>query len=254
MLRLYRSLLLSVLLLTGVGVAGHAKTEVLYGTVVVDAIQDYGIGIALDERSFRSEPDGTFDRLFILETYGLIPDEFPITIDNARLLIREDGVVATARNKALVLGFFLTDEPGASEEQLGSLVMENGDRPLAEDALFVYSGFGFSQTPGKWKLPLDSSWMGAATEATSTCTSGGTGSTACSQTCGRRSCSISCATGFYACCNCGTLLANCKCIAGGGGGGGGWAGGGGGGPGTPSCGVPAGGFCPVDCIRCYFVY
>ncbi len=250
MSQLWRRLLLCIILFLGVGVAGHAETEVLYGTVVIDAVQDYGIGIALDERSFRSEPDGTFDRLFVLETYGLIPDEFPITINDARLLIRPDGVVATARDKALVLGFFLTEEPGASEEQLGSLVMENGNRPIAEDALFVYSGFGFSQTPGEWQLPLDNSWMGAPKEAT--CTSGGIGSTACSQTCGRRSCSISCATGFYSCCTCGVLLANCKCISLGGGGG--WSGGGGIGPGASSCGVPAGGYCPVDCVRCYFVY
>lgn len=243
--------LLSLVLLMGAGAASYADTEVLYGRVVIDAVRDYGIGIALDQRTFRNEPDGIFDRLFVLETVGLIPDEFPITIDDARLLVREDGVVATARNKPLVLGFFMSENSKADEEQLDSLVMENGDRPLAQDALFVYSGFGFSRTNGEWHLPLDNSWLYSPTEGT--CTSGGIGSTACSLTCGRRSCSISCASGYYSCCNCGVLLASCKCIAIAGGGGGG-SGGGGGGSGASLCGVPAGGFCPVACLRCSLVF
>ena len=256
MIQHQRSAILGILLLLGTGVAGYAETEVLYGRVVIDAVRGYGMGIALDQRSSTAEPDGTFDRLFVLEKVGLIPDEFPITIDNARLLVRDDGLVATSRNKPLVLGFFQNDNARTTEEQVDSLVMEFGGRSLPNDALFVYSGFGFSRASGKWTLPLDSTWMGPPlTEGQ--CKSGGLGSTSCSTTCPQsNSCSVSCGTGYYSCCNCGFFVgATCSCTANPGGAGGSGAGGGiGGGGGASQCGVPAGGFCPVACLRCTLVF
>jgi hypothetical protein len=43
------------------------------------------------------------------------------------------------------------------------------------------------------------------------CASGGRGATACSSATGNPSCSITCGSGYYACCNSNSYSATCKC-------------------------------------------
>ena len=268
--RLHRAALFAALLAWMTPIPGLASIEGFYGTASIDVVRGYGIGVAFDERSSTEEPDGVFERLFILEMAGLIPEELPIWIDDARMLVREDGLVVFARTGSLALGFFMN--PEAERSLLDALALARGDQEQSAEALFTYRGFGFSRTTGEWSTPLDQSWFGPPpTEAT--CSSGGVGSTSCSQTCGSGvGCSTTCASGYYACCKCGAYLsAKCICVAnpssGGGGGGTGGSGGGGGGGSTgggggtgwgggggAQCTIPAETSCAPECIRCIYAF
>lgn len=223
--------------------------ETSEGRVTVDVLKGYGIGVALD----LAPADGVVDRLYILQKAALAPDELPLYYDDARLLYHQHAVIVTGspREQGVVL---LLDRQEHLSRQMelvdGELHQVFGKRGAVTGSEelptpHVYTGFGLIERPGTWLDPFeDLAREPGVVEKSGSCSPG---ATQCSVGCGN-SCSITCSSGYYACCTCALGTENCECISEGGSGGGGLGGGGFGGGGDDEC--QTNGYCPAACMAC----
>ena len=157
------------------------------------------------------EPDGVVDQWFILQT-----EEPVLTPVMAHL---ERALVVFTRRALRV----------SAEDQRYELLIDRPDTPVPAMTTRV-AGFGLAHATGgkgpkikdqldrkgrvmptcEWCLQQDPGTGGGSGGAA--CKSGGPGSTQCSATHGVDSCSVTCASGYYACCNALPGAAYCRCV------------------------------------------
>lgn len=227
------------------------------GRVEITAVHGWGIAVGIDLWKEKSPPDGLFDRVYLLQAFGLKPSEMPWIFEHATVLESEQGLRVVALEEKFDLRLELAD---------GQALMAPGG--AGDDGVFRYRGFGLSRRDGlQWQAPLESAFLAAHPPidprifTAESCASGGTGATSCSVTNRLGGCSVDCSGGFYACCNPAGPFSepDCSCVSdpsggvgGGGGGTGGGTGGGGGGGGL--CFIGPVGFCPLSCMVCITLY
>jgi hypothetical protein len=178
------------------------RTDGAQVMVLLDTILDAG-----------TPPDGEIDQWFTLQTAE--PVLTPVTAYLERAL-----VVHTSRALRVT-----------TSDQRYELVIEPSGMPELVLATRVV-GIGLSHNRGskgpKIKDQLDRKgqvvpacdWCvfeqdpGTGGSGGAACRSGGPGSTSCSATRGTDSCSVTCANGYYACCNALPGAASCRCVKG----------------------------------------
>lgn len=229
--------------------------ELYRGSVTVDFIHGRGIAVGVDlPDTDRLVGDGVFDRMIVLDAYGLIPPEFPLALP--------DAYVAVSAGRAMVVELggprvvdFIVDKP----TRRGGL--DDGHRPseirLARawsgpDERLSFTGFGLANVASSTRVIDDGSWI----DRPLTRDACSAGSTSCSIGCDcaqgagagcATSCSVTCTSQYDACCQCRAVAgSSCFCTVLGGGGG---TGGGGGGGGGGVCSTTASG-CPAECFNC----
>lgn len=252
-----RLLLLTLALglaLTPPATAQLDHAEVLVGSVEIQVFSGHGIGVTVDE----VPQDGIAEAVFVLQANALIPPELPAHMRTARVTFEGERLLIVSLEESFAAGLFLYEVDASDVEQ--RLRGHLGQRHRgATPRVFLHGGHGLSRHKGRFPLPIET-WppaedsgalqteaFGDATTQSAGCDAGGPGSTSCSVSCGgtNHGCSVTCASGYYACCDCGFLVSSCTCVSDGSGGS---SGGGGGGGGDDSC--EGGGYCPPECMSC----
>jgi hypothetical protein len=214
------------------------STEQLTGDVLVTWSPSTGdLVAAVDVSPSAGAPDGRLDRLYVLQRRGFGRPAEPFVMRNATVtyrpglvvlqptrgsgiaLVLDDekslGIEAEVRRRPLLnvwTGFGLARKSGAFKESLSSL-----DGPTLDRLLPVCGGSSpmrLVRTAGALATPR---WQATAPpDAPLICDSGGAGSTSCSTSCGGistgKTCSVSCGTGYHACCD--FAQCKCQCVAG----------------------------------------
>lgn len=188
-----------------------AHAEVFVGRVVIDSTPDGEILIAVDQQQGRRGAGyGIAELVFVLQ----VDPAMDIHEDyaRARVVARKDSVEVHPAPAAGGWVFALSE------------AVEHETPPGFERVV----GFGLSWNRGRHDLTgggngglrsvvgesggLYQDDTGGGTSSGG-CTSGGIGSSSCSLTCGGQTCSVTCNTGYYACCVCTTSGPRCKCNA-----------------------------------------
>ncbi|HEX6099247.1 MAG TPA: hypothetical protein VF432_23235 [Thermoanaerobaculia bacterium] len=173
-------------------------------TVLLDTIVDAG-----------TAPDGIVDQWFVLQTAE--PVLTPVMVHLPQALV-------VHQPRALRIS--------TSDQRYELLI----DRPKTPDAAMTtrIAGIGLSHNTGTkgprlgdqldrrgrvvttcdWCLTQDPGPGGGSGSGSTSCPSGGPGATQCSASYGTNSCSVSCASGYYACCQALPGSAYCRCIKG----------------------------------------
>lgn len=163
----------------------------------------------------RTAPDGEVDQWFTLQTAEPLLTPVMAHLEHAL-------VVHTARTLSVSTadeGYeFVLDAPkGKAKDPLTTTIAgvglahnTGGKGPRIKDQL---DRKGHVVQECEWCLTQDPGTGGGAGGGTS-CPSGGPGSTQCSATSGGNSCSITCAAGYYSCCQALPGAAYCRCIKG----------------------------------------
>lgn len=201
------------------------------------------MAIGIDTFDKAGVGDGEIDRVYLLQAFGPKPSELPRLFETATVLETESGIRLVVPEEKLDVRLELASGPALFGPQGGD-----------EAGATRYRGFGLARVDAvRLSFPLEPSWLESFPPvpldllAAAACSSGGAGATSCSVTNSLGGCSISCSTGFYACCinaSFGTA-ASCSCNTSGGGGGGGAGGGTG-----NECTRDRSGFCDVSCMFC----
>ena len=220
-------LLFSILvsLVAGLATADTDAAKVFHGAIYAESYNQVMV-IAIDSDAGGSR-DGVADSVFVVAT----PESFVTPVSyrwtNATLVFKASGVMVTApeEREALIVTF-KRDVPRANfaapaefhttrvanaiglahHSTLSDIYyMDNmpsgssrGHRGVASDT--IGDGWG--------KQPFQNDWSSSPSGG---CTSGGGGSTSCSvsgcaATSYKNDCSVSCITGYYACCSCGSCI------------------------------------------------
>lgn len=181
------------------------------GTVEMVTLPSGNVQLALDERTESGSVDGLADHLFILErevravpTHLSLADA-TVTYTSGKLTLRYDA--------GKELRWRLSD--GDSIDQLAS------DRPLLYGTGLSYHRGDFDKSAAD--LATASFYDSGEGDVLHIppdgggnvyCDAGGAGATKCSILCTtgtRRQCEVECSSNKYACCNCFSSGANCKC-------------------------------------------
>lgn len=189
--------------------------EFIHGDVVLFTVPG-GLALAVDGGASPGAQDGYVDQVFVLQ------QEQPAAVDsrlipNAEIYYAGRVIALRAAGHAPVL--FVMRGEGDPEPDLGGT-------PAAGAERFV--GYGISRRTGAWEVRLDEATAASmramlptcasvpaqgGVSLASTCDSGGPGSTSCTTTCltvNGGSCSTSCGSGYYACCNKGACTCTCE--------------------------------------------
>lgn len=226
-----RVLLCSILLSLVAGLA-HADTDaakVFHGAIYVESYNQVMV-IAVDSEGAAAR-DGNADNVFVVAT----PDSFDTPISyrwtNANLIFKPSGLMVTSPtdHEALIVTFE-RDIPRATfaaPADFRTTRVSNAIGLAHHSSLaHVYpmelmprghqkaSRIGSNTYDNDWyREPFMNDWGYASGSGGSGCTSGGGGATSCSisgcaATSYKNDCSVTCFTGYYACCNCGS----CTCL------------------------------------------
>jgi len=214
-------LLVTVLLAGGSIFAESARSpardvESIWGDVLIQSAGSGRVQVLVD--TFKGGRDGFVDQWFTLEAEDAALDPVSIHLPVAEILHYEGGMRITSADH------------GTSYD----LVVADFERTLPNHQHFPvqrFVGFGLSHNIGdtglripKFKrnasdaydcescLVQDPSPGGGSGGAA--CGSGGPGSTSCSVSNSTNSCSVSCASGYYACCNVIVDFTSCRCVRG----------------------------------------
>ena len=200
--------------------------EELEGAVAIQLFPGHGIGVTVDELP----QDGVAEAVFVLQANARIPPELPLRMRAARVTYEEERLLIVSLDESLAAGLFLSrvDANDVERRLRAHLGQRHGG---ATPRLFLHGGHGLSRHRGRFPLPiatwppagesgaLDLDPFGGVT-AQSDCDAGGEGSTSCTVSCGgpNHGCSTSCESGYYTCCDCGSLVSTCTCVPDGSGG------------------------------------
>lgn len=214
MTRFTQAVLIAVVLLgcTSV-VAGPEHSESYSGEVLIDT-RGNAVVILIDTN--KDGRDGLVDQWFTLETAGsMVPVSEHMT--SAQIVHTAGYLRVTAPGQRVIYDFVVAGQDRALEVPGGFTKIRSegyglshnmsptniripktrGDSVTAfncEGCEIFYPDFGDSGGSGQ-----------------TACASGGRGATACSSATGTQSCSITCGSGYYACCNSNSYSATCKC-------------------------------------------
>lgn len=195
------------------------RVEVMEGQVLVRPSED-GLVIGVDTDS---PADGFVNHAFLYQMEQAPSDALRFEGDGV-LWVRADRLVVTSKEGDRIVDLRLADKKGLSGVRLGD---------EGESASILYEGIGLSRYGSLSTVTLEqlggfdpahlstATWLsdnpfarGPVFEGggETSCPAGGTGSSGCSiPSC----CSVSCSSGYYACCHCSN---GCKCVSTGGGG------------------------------------
>ena len=189
--------------------AAADHVELIAGEILMRTAET-GIIVAIDNGE---AADGFVDHAFLFQMER-VPKQLTTFEGTGTVLVRADRLV-------------LTSELG---EQIADLRLFQGFEARERQQSHLF-GTGLSRYSNLSKLTIDelggfdpaflapSSWLNenpfAQPAFKASCAAGGTGSTSCSVS---DCCSVSCSSGYYACCHC---TNGCTCVSDGGGGGGG---------------------------------
>ena len=222
-----RILLCSILLSLVAGLATAQTTDaakVFHGAIYVASYNQVMV-IAVD-----SDDNGNADSVFVVATAEPFVTPLSYRWTNANLVFKASGILVTspAEREALIVTF-RRDVPRANfvapadfhVTRVGNAIGLAHHSSLAYDypmeSMPSDRGHSSRRVSSEWtsdgwtREPFQNDWNmdGAA----GGCTSGGSGSVSCSingcaATSYKNDCSVSCITGYYACCNCGS----CTCL------------------------------------------
>jgi hypothetical protein len=196
--------------------AGGSATALVVSraqVIVMVAPNGRDVIVALDGDE-QGVADGSSDRVFLLQRNAAVDASL------ARPRVLENAVLQYDQKRLHVIhesfsGSFSMQEPDGPQERFST----EAPRALGELQVAVL-GYGLQRSPGRWTMS-DAALAEAANQgfgcgggsgsfialAGQDCASGGAGATQCSLEIGG-GCSVSCASGYYACCN---LMGGCKC-------------------------------------------
>lgn len=201
----------------------HAET--LIAEVSVQSLSAGRVAVILDQFD-APESDATAERVFILESAEMLETELPIYMGVAQVVFQNDRLFIMSLAEPRAVGVFLS-KIGANEVEnrlAANLARRYGHSTVG--AISLLSGYGLSDYRGGFLLPIETwppqerpenslqpkIWDNVITEK-SGCISGGPGSSSCSVDCPFDvGCSVSCVTGYYACCECKWTVPGCSCI------------------------------------------
>lgn len=206
------------------------KPQALSGEVRVESVGSERILVAIDTNNEGRPLDGVVDAV-----YWFRPDEplfVPISLHfrfanletypgRLRVSTPEDG------KTVLLLSLLPRDTRAGDQPDLRA----EAARVENPEAIVLDRGIALSQYRGGFRVTLDEIAMGEGGIRASAlpsvgeidnqdysppgsgggCSSGGFGSTTCSNSCSGGSCSTECTGNTYACCNCGSSGATCTC-------------------------------------------
>ncbi|HJW95356.1 MAG TPA: hypothetical protein VJ901_17190 [Thermoanaerobaculia bacterium] len=215
-------------LVAGLATADTDAAKVFHGAIYVESYNQVMV-IAIDTEG-ASQRDGNADNVFVVAT----PDSFDTPISyrwtNANLVFKPSGLMVTSPSdrEALIVTFerdipratfaapadFRTTRVSnaiglAHHSSLASVypmeLMPRGHMKSSRAGSNTYENDWFRQ-------PFNQDWNSSGgSGGGSGCTSGGSGSTSCSisgcaSTSYKNDCSVTCFSGYYACCNCGSCI------------------------------------------------
>jgi hypothetical protein len=159
-------------------------------------------------------PDGTSDRVFLLQRDVAVADWLADARTLHGAVIQYDQRRLQVIHESFTGSFSVREASGPTEYFLTA-----APRMLGELQVAVL-GYGLQRSSGRWTMTPAELARGAdegfgcgggsasfVALASQDCASGGAGATQCSLEVGG-GCSVSCGSGYYACCN---LLGGCKC-------------------------------------------
>jgi hypothetical protein len=220
-------------------VAGEVKS--LSGAVAVESVGERQIMIAVDTVNEGRPLDGLVDHLFRFVAEEPLAEPVSLRIAHGHLEERGGVLRLGSSEEGRLLLLSLRTGPAAGRRPGRPGRDHDGEARLREAYRLAFTGGielasyfnvpdlrlddfvadpegGFQATflpeetgdvPGG---DVDHDDGGSGGGGGTSCTAGGTGATSCSITCNHYGCSVSCGSGYYACCKCGTLsLPSCTC-------------------------------------------
>jgi hypothetical protein len=199
--------------------------EVLQGNVLVRSAPDGpNYEVILDVRDRPGTPDGVADRVWVLQNTPPRRGIRPMRLPNANVYSREGEVIVAPSQGSGAIVFQLREIPTPLLDPMPRDWSEHRARFLGSRRIVQrFWGVGLAQSTGSWPLARDGSApaeagafnrvppSGTMSTLGAGCDSGGPGSASCSVSFGNSSCSTSCQSGYYSCCNAGTPC-QCSCI------------------------------------------
>jgi hypothetical protein len=167
------------------------------------------------------QPRGV-DHAFVLACDEPIGGPAVVDLSDAVISVSPGRVVATSASDRTVVVLALSDSPDPANEHF----------PAGYNVL-RFHGFGLTHKVGALGTPLQKARKFVARDlcdgvidpycvenldpgggggSGSSCGSGGSGASQCGCSAGGDSCSVSCVSGYYACCNCGLFGSTCTCV------------------------------------------
>jgi hypothetical protein len=225
------------------GVAS-TKQESLGGDVLLFTDPAGRLVIAVDAVNDRAQPDGIIDKYYWYRSSRPFTNQFAIRLTNANIVDRGRSLELSSSSHGvrLVLSVDTTPSPDSSDvsKRREALTAQDSlalDRAVAQLTSSSVQRLNTPTRPGVTEYLLTGGFeLGRSIPSTpvqlsvdsvrqsrdlstqssgpstidfgGSCDSGGEGATACSIS----GCSVSCASGYYACCKIGILSNECKCV------------------------------------------
>jgi hypothetical protein len=195
------------------------------GSAVIQTVDDHTIRIAVHSFGLSGDtPTGAVDHVFYF-WYGKVLRHLDVSTESAGIEYRGDQLTVLAADHEWYYVFDVSPaEPREGPLVHGNMGEDPGRSRVRADvppgfAYMIFHGYGLNHQMGAVvnarKLvfgaphvldcdecgPLSPDPGGGGGSGGSSCNSGGSGSTSCSITSNGNSCSVSCGSGYYACCN-----------------------------------------------------
>ena len=179
------------------GKHSHDKGELLEGQVYLRAASENRIAVYVESPSI----EGTL--LYLLQMEGLKDQNFKSILPKAQILFLKESLIINSLEDEKK--FLLKLAPAQNLIPNEDVTLFNGfglSRHLGYTFNFTGTAFARDGTGGDPGDPpgILVSCKCRLNGTTHTCSSGGVGSTSCSKSFAGESCSVDCATGYYACC------------------------------------------------------
>jgi hypothetical protein len=207
------------------------QPQALSGEVRVESVGEDRILVAVDTSNEGRPLDGIVDVVYWFRSEEPLFLPVSLHFDFANLEARAGRLrLSTPNDGKAVLLLSLLPRTG---ERIGNQpeVVQEAARAEADQAIVLKRGIALTEHRGGFKITLDQIALGEAGIRSSPlavvgdidnqdysppgsgggCSSGGFGSTSCSNSCSGGSCSTQCSGNTYACCNCGPSGATCSC-------------------------------------------
>lgn len=209
-LKVFLALALCLTFLPSLAAAGVTdKAEVLDGHVVLTPVGKNNVVVLVDHLPFGG--DGIADQAFIYRSAVALPADLGDLSGSGIVIVRPESIVVTLAGKSAISLSVRSGEPGRDRGRPGTLskaaTFTRIDSGFELRRLYGREGFDLVRASFNQLRPRQNS-----DSILKACVSGGVGATSCSLSGNLgpagAGCSVSCASGYYACCN----LNGCGCI------------------------------------------
>lgn len=190
----------------------HVETHLADVVIRTDGAQ---VMVLLDTITDATEnPDGVVDQWFILQTEEPVLTPVMAHLERALVVFTRRALrVSTSEERYELVLDAPAAPPAAMTTRIAGIGLAHnrgGKGPKVKDQL---DRKGRVVSTCEWCLQQDPG-PGGGTAGGAACKSGGPGSTSCSASHGVDSCSVTCGSGYYACCNALPGAAYCRCVKG----------------------------------------